>query len=189
MKSGGPMWIHTHYYIAKQIHNYVKEKYQLELQLGMLQYGSVLPDLNWNMKNVSHYYDEGYSYWLEEVGQLLKNKKYREIKEFSQKLGIVLHFTADFFTFAHNDEKLKTNMLKHFNYEIKFHHDFIHSSPDITNQKNYYGNAYSLMKQLRQKYLYLQPNIEKDIYFIYTASFLLTDLMVEAILLPAIKAA
>lgn len=33
-----------------------------------------------------------------------------------------------------------------------------------------------------------KPSIEKDIEFIYAVSFLVTDLMAEAVLLPAAKA-
>lgn len=183
------MWIQTHYYLAKQIHSYIKEKYSLDLRLDLLQYGSIKPDIHWSYRDIAHYYQEGHSYWLEEVGQLLKDPKYQNIKDFSQKLGIVLHFTADFFTFAHNNEELEKNMLKHLAYELKLHQAFIHNNRDLGNQRINYGNAYSLIKNLRQNYLTGEASFEKDTRYIYTACFLLTDLMLEAVLLPAVQAA
>lgn len=184
------MWIQTHYYMAKQIHSYIKGKYSLDLRLDLLQYGSIKPDIHWSYKDIEHYYQEGYSYWLEEVEQLVEDPKYQDIKEFSQKLGIVLHFTADFFTFAHNNEEMKKNMVKHLIYELKLHRVFINNTcrPDDFHL-NYSGNAYSLIKSLRQNYIAEEPSFEKDVRYIYIACALITDLMVQAVLLPAVQAA
>ncbi|KAF0208634.1 MAG: hypothetical protein FD167_5456 [bacterium] len=183
------MWIRTHYYMAKLIHNYIKEKYQLDLRLDLLQYGSVKPDLHWRYINIPHYYEEGYGYWLEEVRELLVDKKYRDIKEFSEKLGIILHFTADFFCYAHNNKEMKETMWPHLKYELQFHQIFIHYEQFHNTPHLKCEDINSLIKILRQKYLFSKPNMEKDIRYIYSAALSITDLMVAAVLLPSVQAA
>ena len=183
------MWITSHRYLAKKIHYHIKEKYGLDLRLDLLQYGSIKPDVHWHYMKNSHYYDEGYVYWLKEIGQLLKDPKYQDIKEFSQKLGIVLHFTADFHTFAHHDKDLQKNMSKHLLYELKLHQALLHYDFRVDDYHNCCGNAHSLMKKLGQEYNIAEPSLENDIRFIYTATLSITDLMVEAVLLPSVQAA
>jgi len=183
------MWIMSHRYLAKKIHYYIKEKYGLDLRLDLLQYGSIKPDVHWHYIKISHYYDEGYVYCLEEIGQLLKDSKYQDIKKFSQKLGIVLHFIADFHTFAHNEKDLQKNMSKHLLYEFKLHQALLHYDFRVDDYHICCGSVHSLMKRLVQEYIKAEPSLENDMRFIYTATLSITDLMVEAVLLPSVQAA
>ncbi len=183
------MWIASHYCMARQIHNYIKEKYQLDLRLDLLQYGSVKPDLHWRYMNIPHYYEDGLVYMLEEVGQLLKDKKYRDIKEFSDKLGVILHFTADFFCYAHNQKELKETMWPHFSYELKLHQAFIQYEQFQNVRPLNCVDACTLIKSLRQKYLLSKPSLGNDLYFIYMASLSIANLMVEAVILPSVRVA
>lgn len=178
------MWIRTHSYMAKCIYNYIKERYQLNLRLDILEYGSVKPDLHWKYNNISHYYDDGYGFWLEEVGQLLKNSKYRSIKEFSDKLGVILHFTADFFCYAHNTKELKENTWAHLVYEMRLNKAFLHFEPFQNLHLLNCDDPYSVINRYRHDYLFSNPSLENDICFIYSASLSIADLMVNEVLLP-----
>lgn len=181
------MWIQTHSYMASQIHKYIKEKYQLELCFDILQHSSIKPDLHWKYLNISHYYEEGYDFWLEEVEQLLKNCKYQSIDDFSDKLGVILHFTADFFCSAHNDQKLKRNMWQHLLYEIKLHLAFMKYKKFQNFCLLSSEDASSILYRLRNKYFSSNPDIENDIFYIYSASLSISDFIIKSMLIPTAK--
>jgi len=178
--------------VAKQIHAYVKRQYRLVLNPEMLEYGSVKPDIHWQYAVISHNYDQGYARWLGEVQNILTEYKYRDINNFSQELGIILHFAADFFTLAHNHRELKQNMWKHLNYELKLHHVLVQGhfqpagrGPGLAGEKL----LPPMVDLLRQRYMTAAPGFESDISYIYAACVLVTDLLVEAVLLSSSQAA
>ncbi len=181
------MWIRTHYFMAKSIHSYIKEKYKVSLQLDQLQYGSIKPDLLPKYWEGSHYYESCSGTWLAEVAQLLGEQKKRSIRNFSDKLGVILHFTADFFCSAHNLPNLRENMWEHLLYELKLDVAFRHFESFRGIQCLNYDDPYDLLTCCRQDYLSGQPSLERDIHYIYAVSLSITDLLVTQALLPVAK--
>lgn len=178
------MLILTHYHFARIIHKHVQKKYGLDLNLEMLQYGSIQPDLFWEYVNTPHFYQHSHLVFNEELTQLMNEHKFSTVGDFSRRLGVVLHFTADYLCYAHNYDEKKLPVLTHVNYEINLHKCFnrykgkgIHVAA--------YKNPDVLIKVMRSTYLEKnEPNVEKDVDFITAASLRLTDMLVEAVLLP-----
>lgn len=182
------MWIQTHHHLANLVYRHVKENYELELKLDMLQYGSIKPDLHWEYHHVSHYYEEGYSLFMDELSELVTDEKYGNVKDFSLKLGVILHFVADFFCYAHNNKVYKRNLWSHLNYELKLHHYFLQYEPDCRKVISR-NNLFSLVMNLRKRYLECKPGVETDARYIWQASIEITDVLLKTVLLPAVKAA
>lgn len=181
------MWIRTHYFMARSIHEYIKEKYNVTLQLDRLQYGSVKPDLQRRYREKPHYYECCYSYWLDEVTQLLSDHKKRSVRNFSDKLGVILHFTADFFCSAHNLQGLKENLWDHMRYEMKLDQAFRQFEPFRRIQRLSCDDPYDVIERYRQSYLASPPSLERDIHYIYAASMSISDLLTAQVLLPTVK--
>ncbi|UWG98560.1 zinc dependent phospholipase C family protein [Dehalobacter sp. DCM] len=182
------MWITSHRYLAKKIYHYIRDKYGFDLRLDLLQYGSIIPDIQWRYMKNNHYYEIGYVDWLQEIGQLFKDHRYKDIGQFSQKLGIILHYTADYHTYAHINEELKKNKRKHLLYELKLHQALLQYDYRVDENQYRCGNVHSLMQKLGHEYSLTKPSLENDIQFIYTASIAITNLIVEAVLVPAVNA-
>lgn len=182
------MLIQTHYHLANLIYEHIEKKYKLSLRQDMLQYGSIKPDIVWKYANMPHFYDEGYSFYLTEIEQLAKGHKYRNIKDFSIKLGVILHFTADFFCFAHNHEEFKYSLWCHLNYERKLHQAFL-NQVQINEQLLVIKNPLSVVASYRKRYLETKPSLEKDVEFIYTTCLKISEILLEDILLPIVQVA
>lgn len=178
------MLINTHYNFARNIHKYVQKKYGLSLSLEMLQYGSIQPDLFWEYVNVPHFYQHSHQVFAEELTQLMNGNQHRSLRDFSRRLGVVLHFTADYLCYAHNYDEKKLPPLVHVNYEINLHKCFNrYKTPGIALPA--YQNPHVLIKAMRGNYLEKnEPNVKKDVEFITAASMRLTDMFVESVLLP-----
>lgn len=182
------MLIQTHHHLATLVYQHVKGKYHLELSNDKLHFGSIIPDLNWKYLHIPHFFEGGFIHYRTEVRELLEDQKYLDIKEFSKKLGIILHFTADFFCNAHNDEEYKNNILSHLNYEMKLHNCFLeHERRGF--YLNKYKNSVLMFMNLRKKYLELPASLEKDVEFIYKSCLELTDFLLETVLIPAVRKA
>lgn len=177
------MLILTHYNFARSIHRHVQKKYGFDLNLEMLQYGSIQPDLLWEYVNVPHFYQHSHLVFTEELTQLMNENKFSTVADFSRRLGVVLHFTADYLCYAHNYNEKKLPVLTHVNYEINLHKCFNrYKSKGIHTAA--YKNPHGLIKDMRGIYLKNnEPNVEKDVDFITAASLRLTDMLVESVLL------
>lgn len=99
------------YVLAKDIEN----KYGISINKRSFILGSMLPDINPILRFKSHnknrIQDEVYDWLLE----LFKHKGAMD-ERFYKKLGIILHFIADFFCTPHNS-KFKGNLIEHEIYE------------------------------------------------------------------------
>lgn len=182
------MWIQTHYYLAGIVHEHIKEKYGIELKLDSLQYGSVKPDFFWENIKVQHYYEDSAAFFKEEAAKIRQDKRYHRLREFSGQLGVLLHFTADYLCFAHNEEHLKTALWSHFNYEIALHQCFLNYTPGgiAIPQIN---SPEKFLAAIRKKYQETPHSMEKDVEYITAAALRLADTLTEAVILPAVQVA
>lgn len=182
------MWIQTHHYLAGIVHKYIEERYGVNIKLDMLQYGSVKPDFFWEYVKIPHYYPDSLPFFTEELKNIIIDKKFNNLREFSIKLGVLLHFTADYLCYAHNNEHYKSNLWSHFNYEINLHHCFHHYKCKGISIPAY-KSPHAMIAALRNKYLETEPSMEKDVEYITAASLRLAEMLIEAVLLPAVSVA
>lgn len=181
------MLIQTHHYLATLICQYMENKYNIDLKPNILHYGSIVPDLIGKYARVPHYYDLSYdSFYQMELEQMLQDEKYCDAAKFSYKLGVLLHFTADYFCLAHNDEVYRKSMWQHFNYEMCLHHEFLTFDKNELFKYKVETVEMDLHKQ-HDSYLQVKPNIQNDITSIWQASVNLTDNLIKQILLPSRK--
>lgn len=184
------MLIQTHLQLATTVYQHVKSKYNLELRHDMLQYGSIKPDLLWQYRDIPHYFEEGFPFFLEELQQMCNDRKYDNVKDFSMKLGEVLHFTADYFCYAHNEEYFKKALWPHFIYELKLHNSF--SQYTYMGEKFYlpkFKNILSLILNLRRKYLETSSGLKTDVKFIHISCLEVTNFLIKAVFMADAEAA
>ena len=182
------MLIQTHRKVAKLVHAYMFEKYAYELNLKELLYGSVKPDFSWEKREYPHYYNESIHYFTRELGSLANDRRYLDIGDFSNGLGKILHFTADYLCQAHNNGEIRHSKLSHINYEIALHREFRIFDPKADDQHLICGHAYkqplSIVQDMRKKYLLSSPGVNNDISYIMAASAALTENLAKRIFRP-----
>jgi len=119
------MTYQTHAYLGAEIFPVICETWGITLSRKRLIAGSIKPDRNSLFFRHPHFWKHSHRFIEKKIRKLAhatlvagkKNKK------FSEELGIVLHYTADFFTSAHN---MKPNKIReHLAFEERLHRDFL----------------------------------------------------------------
>lgn len=117
----------THKIVAKIVHDRIKEKYNVNLNLDKMLWGSIAPDVLPYYKTKRHYFDESGDYIAREISKLIYFSRYsysegNESKLFinymSKKLGIIMHYLCDFVCYPHAYRMtFIENLRKHVRYE------------------------------------------------------------------------
>lgn len=117
----------THKIVAKIVHDRIKEKYNVNLNLDKMLWGSIAPDVLPYYKTKRHYFDESGDYIAREISKLIYFSRYsysegNESKLFinymSKKLGIIMHYLCDFVCYPHAYKMtFIENLRKHVKYE------------------------------------------------------------------------
>ena len=117
----------THKIVAKIVHDRVKEKYNVNLNLEKMLWGSIAPDVLPYYKMKRHYFDESGDFIAREISKLIYFSRYsysegNESKLFinymSKKLGIIMHYLCDFVCYPHAYRMtFIENLRKHVKYE------------------------------------------------------------------------
>ena len=117
----------THKIVAKIVHDRIKEKYNVNLNLDKMLWGSIAPDVLPYYKAKRHYFDESGDYIAREISKLIYFSRYsysegNESKLFinymSKKLGIIMHYLCDFVCYPHAYRMtFIENLRKHVKYE------------------------------------------------------------------------
>lgn len=121
----------THAKLAKEIHYYINQNYEVDIPLKTFVWGNVKPDFKKNKK--LHYIDKN----LKEVLKMydeLNNLVFANNKDYTVRLGEFFHYIADFFCYAHNAEFFKENLSEHFIYEMRAH-------KKVTKFKDFYNKG------------------------------------------------
>ncbi|OLR64530.1 zinc dependent phospholipase C family protein [Peptoniphilus porci] len=117
----------THKIVAKIVHDRIKDKYDINLNLEKMLWGSIAPDVLPYYKTKRHYFDESGDYIAREISRLIYFSRYsysegNESKLFinyiSKKLGIIMHYLCDFVCYPHAYRMtFVENLRKHIKYE------------------------------------------------------------------------
>lgn len=117
----------THKIVAKIVHDRIKDKYNVNLNMEKMLWGSVAPDVLPYYKTKRHYFDESGDYISREISRLIYFSRYsysegNESKLFinyiSKKLGIIMHYLCDFVCYPHAYRMtFFENLKKHVRYE------------------------------------------------------------------------
>jgi hypothetical protein len=114
------MNIQSHLLIAMAMEKHIKDKYGLSLRSDMFYYGNIRPDMTpRGERKLPHTFKDSMVIFMRICKQLKERSCFERppLYLFSYKLGILLHYTADFFTYAHHNPVLFRQTAAHFKYE------------------------------------------------------------------------
>lgn len=119
------MTYQTHAYLGSELFPVICETWNVTLSKKKFIEGSIKPDMNSLFLRHPHFWRYSIKYVLRKIDALSRTRLVdgKKNKKFSEDLGIVLHYVADFFTAAHN---IKPNKIRsHLAYETKLHEEFL----------------------------------------------------------------
>lgn len=117
------MMMKTHIIISKSLLNNMESKKLDLINSNNFIYGNIKPDILSKYKLRKHYLEESYDMIKDKIMYLSSltindlEKKFSKVS-FSQEIGVICHFLADFFCVAHSERwEFKHNMKIHIKYE------------------------------------------------------------------------
>ena len=119
------MTYQTHAYLGAEIFPVICETWGIPLSRKRLIAGSIKPDRNSLFLRHPHFWKHSHRFIEKKIRNLagMTLVAGKKNKRFSEELGIVLHYVADFFTSAHN---MKPNRIReHLEFEERLHRDFL----------------------------------------------------------------
>lgn len=180
------MNMQSHLLLAMALEQHIKDKYGVQLRSDMFYYGNIRPDLTprW-MKKYPHTFQESLPMFLRQCRILMFHSRHMQPPMYilSYRLGVICHYTADFFTYAHCDPILFQKPGPHYRYENELYQALWKSKgqdPGLPSDVGLRLDEYLrlVMKQYRQK----NPSDPiRDAGFIYHVALKVCDRMVERI--------
>lgn len=119
------MTYQTHAYLGAEIFPVICETWGIPLSRKRLIAGSIKPDRNSLFLRHPHFWKHSHRFIEKKIRKLALTTLVpgKKNKKFSEELGIVLHYVADFFTSAHN---MKPNRIReHLAFEERLYRDFL----------------------------------------------------------------
>jgi hypothetical protein len=108
----------SHYYIGGKVFDSVSKDF---LRKKIFQSGNAYPDIDIQLGNASHYVDNCMN-MIQKLSVSLLNDitdRYVSKSELSFRLGTIMHFVADYYTFVHDKNRFKGSLLQHTIIETK----------------------------------------------------------------------
>jgi len=179
------MNIQSHLLVAMAMEKHIKEKYDLILRPDMFYYGNIRPDLTpRGEKKAPHTFQDSLCVFMRHCSYLMDRSRLVRppLYVFSYRLGIILHYTADFFTYAHHDPALFRQGKEHFRYENALLNTILSTPRRDPGLPDPYGKRLDSFL-LESLVLYDQEaeNPMWDADFIYFVSQVVCDRLVERI--------
>lgn len=117
------MMMKTHVIISNSVLENTDSNKKFLLDEKNFTYGNIKPDMFSKYKLKKHYLEESYDMIRDKI-EYMKNltiddlERYFTKKSFSQEIGVICHFLADFFCVAHSERwEFKHSMSIHIKYE------------------------------------------------------------------------
>lgn len=113
------MIVDTHLLMSQILYKYIKNQVDFKLNKIAFAYGNIKPDFSSKDINRPHTLDES----LYSVNKYSKELMSRNVStlEFSKCLGIICHFSCDYFCLYHRDGNEKKGIFEHVLYEFILH--------------------------------------------------------------------
>lgn len=172
------MIINTHLLFSKLIFNHCSKELNFKLSKGVFMYGNIKPDIFSNDTNNSHSLEDSTNAIQEYINKLINNEL--TMHEFSLNLGMLCHYTCDFFCVYHRKEFTKINIFKHLIYEIQLHLKLINllitkRLKPLKNKSFPQKDILSIILEMRKKYLQEKNSIIKDITYALSTAILISE--------------
>lgn len=172
------MIINTHLLFSKLIFNHCLKELDFKLSKGIFMYGNIKPDIFSEDTNNSHSLEDSTHAIQEYINKLINNEL--TIHEFSLNLGMLCHYTCDFFCVYHRKEFTKTNIFKHLIYEIQLHFELINllitkRLEPLKNKSFPQQDILSIILEMQKKYLQEKNSNIKDITYALSTAILISE--------------
>lgn len=152
---------------------------ELRMYSGSFQFGSILPDLKLYTYAAGHTYEASLEVIQKKLYDIIDSGFIgaREVR----KIGEIIHYVADFFTFPHNTI-FSGNMKEHCRYEKEMRVSFKHYIKDSANQDarirrsaSMEGELFETLKIQHSSYLDNRVSIYDDFSYITSMALYITQ--------------
>jgi hypothetical protein len=159
--------------MANALRKVVEDELSIKLNTPAFFLGSVKPDLFPNIITAEHEIRYSKKFIEDEIKCLMQGTIENSdcSWEFSEKLGIIMHYLADFFCYAHS-EYYKGNMRQHYYYEFQHSKYFIKNFRTIVKNIRKSDNKYldlnsfsSYIDKQYRNYISKAPSAARDLVF------------------------
>lgn len=106
----------VHLFFASRIRKQLRDLTGISLNAFRFAYGNIKPDLTFSMYKTPHTFSRSEKVLKEHILKLFEEPLH--ISDFSEKLGIVMHYLCDYFCFAHSDT-YNRGLVAHALYELR----------------------------------------------------------------------
>ncbi|MDO4535648.1 MAG: zinc dependent phospholipase C family protein [Clostridium perfringens] len=187
------MDVRTHILIANRIYDSLDPEKQSIIKRKNFIYGNIKPDMVSKYKLRKHYRKESYEVILNKIDSLAKINNLDDIKNkkffcnFSQELGVICHFTCDFFCVPHDERwEFKHSMVNHIAYEKKlnsisksysFDKDMKISLNSSNNIKDFLNSVY-----IQYKNDVSLDTYRRDLKYSYNIAFIIVSSILDELL-------
>ena len=115
------MIVNTHRLVGEFLYNQLSPSYQEFIHKRRFVYGNVKPDIVKEYRQMIHYHRDNAELIFKMLDRLLTEET--TIEQFSENLGILIHFFCDYTCIYHANDHLYENhsILKHMKYEVMLH--------------------------------------------------------------------
>ena len=115
------MIANTHRVVGEFLYQQLSPSNQRFIQRQRFVYGNIKPDISKKYLQMSHYHRDNEEIIFKMLNQLLTTQA--SIREFSENLGVLIHFFCDYTCIYHANDYLYENhsIAKHLRYELMLH--------------------------------------------------------------------
>lgn len=170
------MYTAHHIKIAHQMLKDVQNRLGVELDASAFIHGNILPDFHARYLLIPHTL-KGSKKIMQQLDSLFQGipSPGRNLKQFSENLGILCHFISDSFCFAHSP-RFTRNLLKHHLYEISLYHRLKDSGFAVCPEEAelpavLVSEVLPALEGLYDRYFAASPSPLLDIQYSYLASW------------------
>ncbi len=125
------MIANTHRLVGEFLYNQLSPSYQEFIHKRRFVYGNIKPDIVKEYRQMSHYHRDNAELIFKMLDRLLTEET--TIEQFSENLGVLIHFFCDYTCIYHANDHLYENhsIMKHIKYEIMLHRYAIKKFPTL----------------------------------------------------------
>lgn len=176
------MIFNTHLLISNIVYKYLSKHMNFKLNRFAFAYGNVKPDFSSEDINCEHTLEESLNCVNKYSERLIDGKN--SIEQFSISLGVVCHFTCDYFCIYHREGNEKKGIFQHILYEIVLHMMFLwmlfKGELEVENYKVNENRIEEIILKLQIKYSLEARSIKRDIKYAILAAVHISKLIVSS---------
>ena len=174
------MIVDTHLLISNIIYKYISKNMKFKLDRVAFAYGNIKPDFTNSDIKCPHTLEESL-YRINKYSEILMREDI-SVKQFSIYLGVICHFTCDYFCLYHRNGYSKKGILEHLYYELILHMKLLalllRGKLRINNYDVQGNSVEAILLKLQEKYISEVKGINRDINYTLLAATQISKLIV-----------